>query len=127
MEKQNETAGQPATTNQFDAEIVRLKQERDERFRDIDEQIGKLMAQNSNMNALREFNQEQIKILTRQKNQIGKEYKHKIAAIGEKKDDYFCNRISSTHYKRFKEFCDLHPEVLAMWREFRLAEEGGAQ
>lgn len=122
----NLAAGQTATTNNFDAEIVRLKQERDARFHELDERIGRLMAQNANMNTLRQLNQEQIRILTMEKDAVGKEYKHKIAAIDEKKNDYYCNRISSVHYVRFAAFCDLHPEVLQMWREFRQAEEGGA-
>lgn len=127
MSEQTTTAGKTAVTNNFDAEIVRLKQERDARFHELDERIGRLMAQKSNMNTLRQLNHEQIRILTMEKESIGKEYKHKVAAINEKKNDYYCNRISSVHYERFAAFCDLHPEVLQMWREFRQAEEGGAQ
>ena len=127
MEKQNETAGKTATTNQFDAEIVRLNQERDTRVAEIKERIERLQVQNHNMNTLRDLNCEQIRMLQKEIDLIRKEYKHKIAAIDEKKNDYYCNRISSVHYVRFAAFCDLHPEVLQMWREFRQAEEGGAQ
>lgn len=126
MDKQRQTAGETATTNQFDAEIVRLKQERDARFREIDERIGRLMAQNANMNQLRQLNQEQIHILSREKDMLGKDYRSKVAEINSAKDAYYVDNYSHEHYKRFAAFCDLHPEVLAMWREFRLQEEGGA-
>jgi hypothetical protein len=122
-----QTAGETATTNQFDAEIVRLKQERDMRFDEINQRIEKLQEQNASLNKLRNLNQDQINILSRQKDIIGKEYKYKIADVREKMDGYYCNRTSSVHYKRFAEFCDLHPEVLQMWREYRQAEEGGMQ
>ena len=124
--QKRQAAGETANSNQFDAEIVRLKQERDARFAEIDQRIGRLMAQNANMNQLRNLNQEQIRMLAKEKDLIGKEYKHRIAAIDEKRDEYYCNRISSVHHERFARFCDLHPEVLAMWREFRQSEEGGA-
>ena len=127
MDKQNQTAGETATTNKFDAEIVRLNRERDQRISEIKERIEKLEVQNHNMNTLRDLNREQIRMLQKEIDLIRKEYKHKIAAIDEKKNDYYCNRISSVHYERFAAFCDLHPEVLQMWREFRQAEEGGAQ
>lgn len=127
MEKQNETAGKTATTNQFDAEIVRLNEERDARFAEINGRIEGLQAKNAELKDLCRQNHEQIRMLATAKEAIGKEYRRKIADIREKMDGYYCNRISSTHYKRFKAFCDLHPEVLQMWREFRQAEEGGAQ
>lgn len=127
MEIKDAPAVEPATTNQFDADIVRLNRERDQRISEIKERIEKLEAQNHNMNTLRALNCEQIRMLQKEIDLIRKEYKHKIAAIDEKKNDYYCNRISSVHYKRFAAFCDLHPDVLQMWREFRQAEEGGAQ
>ena len=121
------TAGETATTNQFDAEIVGLKQERDTRFGEINLRIEKLQQENACLNRQRKLNDEQIHALAIEKDRIGKEYKHRIAAVCEKKDDYYCNRISSVHYRRFAAFCDRHPEFLAMWREFRQAEEGGVQ
>lgn len=126
MDKQRQTAGGTATTNQFDAEIVRLKQERDARFREIDERIERLKAQNTNMNTLRQLNHEQIQILSREKDLVGKDYRRKVAEIASAKDTYYVDNYSHEHYKRFAAFCDLHPEVLAMWREFRQQEEGGA-
>ena len=127
MNENMQTAGETATTNQFDAEICRLKAERDARFEEINQRIEKLQEQNRDLNKLRNLNQDQIQILTKQKDLIGKDYRQKIADVREQSDEYYCNRTSSVHYKRFKEFCDLHPEVLQMWREFRLAEEGGEQ
>ena len=127
MQNSQKTAVETATTNSFDAEIVRLKQERDMRFDEINQRIGELEAQNANMNQLRQLNTEQIRILCKEKDLIGKEYKQKIADVREQMDGYYCNRVSSTHYNRFKAFCDLHPEVLQMWREYRQAEEGGMQ
>lgn len=115
------------TTNSFDADIVRLNQERDHRIAEIKERIEKLQVQNQNMSTLRDLNCEQIRIFQKEIDLIRKEYKHKIAAIDEKKNDYYCNRISSVHYERFSAFCDLHPDVLQMWREFRQAEKGGQQ
>lgn len=124
--QKRQTAGETANTNQFDADIVRLNQERDTRVAEIKERIERLQVQNHNMNTLRDLNCEQIRMLQKEIDLIRKEYKHKIAAIDEKKNDYYCNRISSVHYVRFAAFCDLHPEVLQMWREFRQQEEGGA-
>lgn len=126
MERQNETAGKTATTNQFDAEIVRLNEERDARFAEINGRIEGLQAKNAELKDLCRQNCEQIRMLTTAKDAIGKEYRRKIADIREKMDGYYCNRTSSVHYRRFAAFCDLHPEVLQMWREFRQAEEGGA-
>lgn len=128
MEKQRQTAGnEPATTNEFDAEIVRLNQEREARFAEINGRIEGLKAKNAELKDLCRQNCEQIRMLTTAKEAIGKEYRRKIADIREKMDGYYCNRTSSVHYRRFAAFCDLHPEVLQMWREFRQAEEGGAQ
>lgn len=127
MNENRTTAGETATTNEFDAEICRLKAERDARFEEINQRILTLEHDNANLNKLRSLNQEQIGILKTQKDLIGKDYKMKIADIQEKKDGYYCNRISSVHYKRFTAFCDLHPEVLEMWREYRQNEEGGQQ
>lgn len=127
MHTQRTTAGETATTNEFDAEIVRLNQEREARFAEINGRIEGLKAKNAELKDLCRQNCEQIRMLTTAKDAIGKEYRWKIADIREKMDGYYCNRTSSVHYRRFTAFCDLHPEVLQMWREFRQAEEGGAQ
>ena len=126
MNDNKQTAGETATTNEFDAEIVRLKQERDARFAEINARIEELEVQNSNMKTLRQLNQEQIGIFRREKDLIGKEYRRKIAEVTIRKDDYYCENYSHEHYKRFAIFCDQHPEVLEMWKEFRQQEEGGA-
>lgn len=127
MERQNETAGKTATTNQFDAEIVRLKQEFDLRISEIQRKIDTIQGQNTNLQCLIKANHEQAQVLNREKQAIRKEYKLKVAAVYEKMEPWRVNPISKEHYKRFAAFCELHPEVLAMWREFRIAEEGGAQ
>lgn len=127
MQTQRTTAGETATTNEFDAEIVRLKQERDERMAELGERIARLMAQNANMKTLRNLNREQIAILVQERDIVGKDYKRRIAEINQKKNGYYIDIESHKHYERFAAFCDLHPEVLAMWKEFRQAEEGGEQ
>lgn len=127
MQNTMKTAGETATTNQFDAEIVGLKQERDTRFGEINLRIEKLQQENACLNRQRKLNDEQIRALAVEKDRIGKEYKNRIASVCEKKDEYYCNRISSVHYRRFAAFCDRHPEVLSMWREFRQEQEGGEQ
>ena len=123
---QNETA-EKATTNQFDAEIVRLKNERDERMAELGERIARLMAQNANMKTLRNLNQEQIAILGQERDIVGRDYKRRIAEITNKKNGFYIDLEARKHYERFTDFCDLHPEVLQMWKEFRQAEEGGEQ
>lgn len=127
MDRQKQTAGETATTNQFDAEIVRLKQERDERMAELGERIARLMAQNANMKTLRNLNQELIAILGQERDIVGRDYKRRIAEINQKKNGYYVDLEAHKHYERFAAFCDLHPEVLQMWKEFRQSEEGGEQ
>ena len=127
MDKQRQTAGETATTNKFDAEIVRLNEERDLRLAEIQEKIDRLHAQNTNMNTLRQLNDEQIRVHVMERTLINNEYKAKKAAIREKMNEFYVHPSSHEHYKHFGKFCELHPEVLALWKEYKLSLEGGEQ
>lgn len=126
MQETKTTAGKTATTNKFDAEIVRLNEERDLRLAEIQEKIDRLHAQNTNMNTLRKLNDEQMRVLVMEKTLIVNEYKAKKAAIREKMNEFYVHPSSHEHYKAFGAFCELHPEVLAMWKEYKQSQEGGA-
>ena len=65
MKDSRTTAGETATTNSFDAEIVRLRQERNGRFNEIDQRIEQLRKENTSLNEKRNANQELIHQLSR--------------------------------------------------------------
>ena len=114
--------------NKFEEEIIRLNKEKDARLAEIEEKIGRLEAQNANMNQLRAINVQQVQALRNEKNAIIRSYKLRKHEIVKGMDDNYSEALSGSFLGHLLHgFFKKHPDVYELWKAYKAEAEGGAQ
>lgn len=123
-------AGKTAT-NQFDAQIIRLKEVRDKIIKECNSEIRDLENETLSPRESIRLNQKRIAELARLKEQASSECRRSIAAVSNTKLDYYTDHPSVVG-KMLHHFFDAHPEIREIWNAekdslWHQVQEGGAQ
>lgn len=105
--------------NKFEETLNRLNKEREAKVAEIQERIDRLMAQNANMNQLRQLNQEHIKMLDREKAQVSKHYRHLKAEVMQEMEGYYGEPMNHAGYKRWAAFLAANADVQERWNQWK--------